>query len=145
MKVHRIDHIGIVVTDLPAAIEFFLDLGLELTAEWEMEGPLLEAVVALNGARTSCAMLQAPDGGTSLELIKYLTPPAEPGVHQPAPNSLGIGHISIAVEDLEGIVAKLKARGTEPFSEIQNYEDVYKLLYVRGPEGIILELAEEIG
>ena len=89
-------------------------------------------------------MLGTPDGQTRIELAKFYTPLDEKGIQQSFANTLGIRHITFAVEDIEALVAKLKKRGTEIFSEIQNYENIYKLCYVRGPEGIILELAEQI-
>ncbi|OZB95440.1 VOC family protein [Paenibacillus sp. XY044] len=144
MKFNRIDHVGINVNDLPAAKAFFLDFGLEVKGEWEMEGELLEQVVGLNGAKTACVALGMPDGDTWIELVKYYSPSDEQDVRKSFANTLGIRHIAIAVEDVEAIVAKLKAKGTEIFSEIQQYENIYKLCYVRGPEGIILELAEKL-
>jgi catechol 2,3-dioxygenase-like lactoylglutathione lyase family enzyme len=144
MKIHRIDHVGIVVKDLPAAVAFFLAIGLEIQGEAEMEGELLDRIVALNDVKTELVMMQAPDGQATLELVKFNIPSDEKDIQQPFANTLGIRHICFAVEDIEAIVAKLKKKGTEIFSEIQNYENMYKLCYIRGPEGIILELAEEI-
>ncbi|WGG44620.1 VOC family protein [Rossellomorea sp. DA94] len=144
MKINRMDHISINVNDLSKAKEFFVDLGLEVKAEWEMDGELLDTVVGMKGVKTSCVGMGLPDGLTWLELVKYLTPSDEKGIQQTFPNTLGIRHICFAVEDLETMVAHLKRKGTETFSEIQQYEERYRLCYVRGPEGIILELAEEI-
>jgi len=144
MKIHRLDHVGVIVNDLPAAKEFFLDLGLEVLWEGELEGVWLDQIVGLNGVKTAYVMLRTPDGQANLELVKYYSPSDERGIQQHFANTLGIGHIAFAVEDIEAIVAKLKKKGVEIFSEIQNYEDIYKLCYIRGPEGIILELAEQI-
>ena len=144
MKIHKIDHIGIIVQDLAAAKDFFLDLGLEVQGEAELEGELLERVTALKDAKTEIVMMRTPDGETSLELATVLAPLDKKGVQYPAANSLGIRHIAFVVEDIEAIVAKLKKKGVEVFSEIQNYQNTYKLCYFRGPEGIILELAERI-
>lgn len=144
MKIHRIDHVGVVVEDLSAAKAFFLDLGLEMVGEGELEGSLLNQVVGLDDVKTAIVMLSTPDGQTNLELCKFYRPADEKGIQQCFANTLGIRHITFAVEDIEAIVAKLKKNGVEIFSEIQNYEDIYKLCYVRGPEGIILELAERI-
>ncbi len=152
MKVHRIDHVGINVNDLPAAKAFFLNLGLELQGEGSLEGAWLDRIVGLNDVKTSYAFFRVPDGQTgqtsqaNIELIKYHTPSDENGIQQPLANAntLGIRHIAFAVEDIEAVIARLKERGTETFSEIQDYEGMYKLCYVRGPEGIILELAEKI-
>jgi len=144
MKIHRIDHVGVVVNDLAAAKAFFLDLGLEVHGEAELEGPFLDQVVGLQDVKTAMVWMRAPDGQAYLELIKYYTPSDEQGIEYSYANTLGIRHIAFAVEDLAAIVAKLKENGTAIFSEIQYYENSYKLCYVRGPEGIILELAEQI-
>ncbi|MCO0596929.1 VOC family protein [Peribacillus butanolivorans] len=144
MKIQRIDHVGVIVNDLSAAKEFFLDFGLEVKGEWEMEGELMGYAVGLNNVKVACVGLGMPDGQTWIELIKFYTPSDEKDIQQTFANTLGIRHIAFTVEDIEAVVAKLKKKGTEIFSEIQQYEESYKLCYVRGPEGIILELAEEI-
>lgn len=145
MKINRIDHVSINVNDLSEAKAFFLDLGLEVQAEWELDGEQLDRIVGLEGVKTACVGLGMPDGQTWIELVKFYTPSDESDFQQPLANTLGIRHICFAVEDIEAIVAKLKEKGMEIFSEIQQYEESYKLCYVRGPEGIILELAEKIG
>ncbi|WP_147535719.1 VOC family protein [Bacillus marasmi] len=145
MKINRIDHVSINVNDLSEAKAFFLDLGLEVKAEWELDGEQLDRIVGLKGVKTACVGLGMPDDRTWIELVKYITPADEGGIQQPFANTLGISHICFAVEDIEAIIAKLKHRGTEIFSEIEQYGESYKLCYVRGPEGIILELAEKIG
>jgi catechol 2,3-dioxygenase-like lactoylglutathione lyase family enzyme len=143
MKVRRIDHVGIIVNDLAAATEFFVAFGLVAHGKAEMEGALLERLLGLDEAQTSFVMLGPPDGGTTIELITFHRPP-----NAQAPQQLvytqGIRHIAFLVEDIEATVVKLQALGAEPFSEVLRYEDSYKLCYVRGPEGIILDLAEEI-
>ncbi|UPW85041.1 VOC family protein [Lysinibacillus sp. Ag94] len=144
MKIKRIDHVGVIVNDLAAAKEFFLDFGLEVKGEWEMEGELMGYAVGLNDAKVACVGLGTTDGQTWIELIKFYTPSDEKDIQQPFANTLGLRHIAFTVEDIEAVVAKLKKKGTDIFSEIQQYEESYKLCYVRGPEGIILELAEEI-
>ena len=144
MKIHRIDHVSVIVNDLPAAKAFFVDLGLEVMGEGELEGEWLGKIVGLAGVKTALVMLRMPDGQANLELVKFYSPQDEKGIQQSFANTLGIRHIAFAVEDIEAIVANLKKKGVELFSEIQRYEDSYKLCYVRGPEGIILELAEEI-
>ncbi|MBB3128210.1 catechol 2,3-dioxygenase-like lactoylglutathione lyase family enzyme [Paenibacillus rhizosphaerae] len=144
MKVQKIDHVGINVNDLSAAKAFFLDIGFEVRAEWEMEGELLDRVVGLRGAKTACIALGASDSQAWIELVKYDHPSDENEIQQTHANTPGIRHIAIEVEDIEAIVAKLKQKGMETFSEIQQYEQSYKLCYVRGPEGIILELAEKV-
>ncbi|KGR79089.1 VOC family protein [Ureibacillus manganicus] len=144
MKINRIDHVSINVNNLSEAKAFFIDLGLEVKGEWEMEGDLMGYAVGLNGVKVVCVGLGMPDGQTWIELIKFLTPSNEEDIQPSFANTLGIRHIAFAVEDIEAVVAKLKKRGTEIFSKIQQYEENYKLCYVRGPEGIILELAEEL-
>ncbi|MFF2176539.1 VOC family protein [Lysinibacillus sp. NPDC058147] len=144
MKIRRIDHVGVIVNDLSAAKEFFLDFGLEVKGEWEMEGDLMGYAVGLEDVKVACVGLGTTDGPTWIELIKFYTPSDEKDDQKPFANTLGIRHIAFTVEDIEAVVAKLKKKDTEIFSEIQQYEESYKLCYVRGPEGIILELAEEI-
>jgi catechol 2,3-dioxygenase-like lactoylglutathione lyase family enzyme len=144
MKIHRIDHVGVIVNDLPAAKAFFLDFGLEVQGEGELQGEWLDQIVGLKHVKTAYVFLRMPDGGANIELIKFYTPPDENGIQQAFANTLGIRHIAFVVEDIEAVVAKLKKKSAEIFSEVQHYEDSYKLCYVRGPEGIILELAEQI-
>jgi catechol 2,3-dioxygenase-like lactoylglutathione lyase family enzyme len=145
MKVLRIDHVGIVVNDLPAAKAFFLDLGLELMGEAKLEGGLVERVTGLQDVKSEIVMLRTSDGGTNIELSKFHSPTNEYSVQPSLANAPGIRHITFVVEDVEAVVAKLKKNGAELVGEIQTYENTYKLCYVRGPEGIILELAEELG
>jgi len=144
MKINRIDHVSINVKNLAEAKAFFLDLGLVVKAEWELDGEQLDRIVGLNDVKTACVGLGMPDGEAWIELVKFDKPSDEKGIQQAFANTLGIRHICFAVEDIDAIVAKLKKKGTETFSEIQQYEGNYKLCYVRGPEGIILELAEKI-
>src|SRR4051812_31656775 len=144
MKIHRIDHVSINVNDFAAAKAFFLDFGLELQGEDELEGEWLGQLLGLSGVKTAVAFFKTPDGGASIELVKYYSPSDEKGIQPSFANTLGIRHIAFVVEDIEAMVAKLKKRGTEVFGEIYNYENTYKLCYVRGPEGIILELAEQV-
>jgi catechol 2,3-dioxygenase-like lactoylglutathione lyase family enzyme len=145
MKIQRMDHVGVVVEDLAAAIEFFVELGLELQGEGTVEGDWVDRVVGLEGVHVDIAFVQTPDGHGRLELIKFHAPPVEGGNgHAPA-NTLGIRHLTFAVEDIDAVVAGLRARGAELVGEVERYEDLYRLCYVRGPEGIIIELAEKIG
>ena len=145
MKVRRMDHVGIIVDDLAAAKAFFLELGLEVLGEAEVEGEVVDRVTALHGVRSNIVMMGTGDGGTNIELAKFHTHPDGNGIQRPAANTLGIRHVTFQVEGIEEIVAKLEKKGGELFGPIQNYQGVYKLCYLRGPEGIILELAEEIG
>jgi catechol 2,3-dioxygenase-like lactoylglutathione lyase family enzyme len=145
MKIQRMEHVGIVVDDLAAATEFFVELGLELQGEGLVEGRWVDRVVGLEGVRAEIAVVQTPDGHGRLELTKFHTPPDQ-GDNRPAqPNAPGIRHVAFAVEDIDAVVAGLRARGAELVGELVRYEDSYRLCYVRGPEGIIIELAEQIG
>ena len=144
MKIHRIDHVGIVVNDLSAAKVFFLDFGLQIQGEAEVEGEWVERIIGLNDVKNDIVMLQTPDGKRAIELIKFHKPSDENGIQPASANTLGIRHVAFGVEDIESIVAKLKKKGTALFGEIVNYQNLYKLCYVRGPEGIIIELAEKI-
>ncbi|RCW73088.1 VOC family protein [Saliterribacillus persicus] len=144
MKIQRIDHVGIIVNDLPAAKDFFLDFGLELMGEAEVEGEWVERIIGLEDVKEDVVMLRTPDGEATIELVKFHTPSDENGIQHPLANTLGIRHIAFAVEGMEAIVAKMKKKGAELIGEIQNYKNTYKLCYCRGPEGIILELAEKI-
>ena len=139
------DHVGIVVDDLPAATEFFVELGLELQGEAAVEGRWVDRVVGLDGVRAEIAMLQTPDGHGRVELAKFHSPSAQGGDRQAPANAPGIRHVTFAVEDIDAVVAGLRARGAELVGELERYEDSYRLCYVRGPEGIIVELAERIG
>jgi catechol 2,3-dioxygenase-like lactoylglutathione lyase family enzyme len=142
--IQRMDHVGIVVDDLAAAVQFFVELGLELEGEGSVEGPWVDSIIALDGVRSDIAMLRAPDGSTRVELSTFRSPPSQDGDgHAPA-NARGIRHIAFLVDDVDAVVARLQARGTELVGELVRYEDIYRLCYVRGPEGIIVELAEQI-
>ncbi len=139
------EHVGIVVDDLVAATEFFVELGLVLQGEWSVEGRWVDRIVGLEGVRTDFAMMQTPDGNGRLELVKFHSPSSPDGDgHAPA-NAPGIRHVTFAVEDIDDVVARLQARGAELVGELERYEDIYRLCYIRGPEGIIIELAERIG
>ncbi len=144
MSVHRIDHVGIIVNDLPAAKAFFLELGLEMEGEGKVEGELVERVTGLRNAKAEIVMLRTPDGETNIELSKFHSPTDENGIQRSLANTLGIRHITFVVDDVEAMVAKLQKDGAELVGEIQTYENEYKLCYIRGPEGIILELAEQL-
>jgi catechol 2,3-dioxygenase-like lactoylglutathione lyase family enzyme len=144
MKMQRIDHVGVIVDNLPAAKAFFLDFGLDVQWEGELEGAWLDRIVGLNGVRTEAVMVALPDGQANLELIKFHTPSDDQGIPPQPANTLGIRHIAFVVDDIEAIVSSLKRKGMETVGVIQNYENAYKLCFVRGPEGIILELAEQI-
>jgi catechol 2,3-dioxygenase-like lactoylglutathione lyase family enzyme len=144
MGIQRMEHVGIVVEDLAGAIEFFVDLGFDLLGEGTVEGEWVDRIVGLEGVRVENAMVEAPGGGR-LELIKFNSPPVETSDRDAPANSLGIRHIAFAVEDIDAVVAGLRERGAELVGEVVQYENSYRLCYVRGPEGIIVELAEKLG
>jgi catechol 2,3-dioxygenase-like lactoylglutathione lyase family enzyme len=145
MTIRRMEHVGIVVDDLAAATAFFVELGLGLQGEGPVEGGWVDRVVGLEGVRAEIAMLQTPDGHGRLELTKFHAPPGGGGDRQAAANTPGIRHLAFAVDDIDAVVDRLRARGAELVGEVERYEDRYRLCYVRGPEGIIVELAEELG
>ena len=145
MMIQRMDHVGIVVDDLAAATAFFIELGLELQGEATVEGGLVDRVVGLEGVRADIAMLETPDGHGRLELTKFHAPSGRGGDgHAPA-NTPGIRHLAFIVDDVDAVLARLRAHGAELVGEVERYEDRYRLCYVRGPEGIIVEFAERIG
>jgi catechol 2,3-dioxygenase-like lactoylglutathione lyase family enzyme len=145
MTIQRMDHVGIVFDDIVAATEFFVELGLKLEGEGQVEGGWVDRVVGLEGVRAELAMMETPDGHGRLELIKFHAPPGPGGDRHAPANTPGIRHLTFAVDDIDAIVAGLRARGAELVGEVENYEGIYRLCYVRGPEGIIVELAEQIG
>ncbi len=140
----RMDNVGIVLDDLKAAIAFFVELGLELEGEMTVEGSWVDRVVGLDGVRNDIAMLRTPDGHGRLELIKFHAPSATTAEPNAPVNTLGIRRIMFAVDDIEDVLARLQAHGGELVGEVVQYEDKYLLCYVRGPEGIIVALAEQI-
>ena len=139
------EHVGIVVDDLAAAIDFFVELGLEPRGEASVEGDWVDRVIGLDGVQAEIAMLQAPDGHGRIELAKFRAPAGQGGGENPPANALGIRHVSFLVDDIEDVVARLQTRGAELVGDLEQYKDIYRLCYVRGPAGIIVELAEEIG
>jgi catechol 2,3-dioxygenase-like lactoylglutathione lyase family enzyme len=146
MTIQRMEHVGIVVEDLVAATAFFVELGLELRGEGPVEGGWVDRVVGLEGVRVEIAMMETPDGHGRLELAKFHAPSGRGGGDRDAPaNTPGIRHVAFVVDDIDAVVASLRAWGAELVGEIERYEDSYRLCYVRGPEGIIVELAERIG
>jgi catechol 2,3-dioxygenase-like lactoylglutathione lyase family enzyme len=144
MTVLRIDNVGIVVDNLKAAIAFFVELGLELEGETTVEGPWVDRTVGLHGVRSDIAMLRTPDGHGRLELSKFHTPPATTSEPNAPVNRLGMGRIMFAVDDIEGVLARLQSRGAGLIGEVTEYEGKYRLCYVRGPEGIMIALAEQL-
>jgi catechol 2,3-dioxygenase-like lactoylglutathione lyase family enzyme len=139
------DHVGVVVDDLDAAIEFFLELGMELENRMAVADPWVDRVVGLDDVQVEIAMVKTPDGHSKLELTKFLNPPALGAAPEPAPpNTLGLRRIMFAVGDIDDVVTRLQARGGALLGEVAQYEDVYRLCYLRGPDGIIVALAEQL-
>lgn len=145
MTIKRMDHVGVVVDDLAAAIGFFVDLGLELEGEASVEGSWVDRIVGLDGVRADIAFVRTPDGHSRLELTKFHTPAATSAEPNAPANAPGIRHLTFAVEDIEDVLARLRPHGAQLVGELEQYEDSYRLCYVRGPEGIIIELAEQLG
>ena len=145
MTIQRMDNVLIVVDDLEAAKAFFAELGMELEGEATNEGPSVDQVVGLNDVRSDIAMMRTPDGHGRVELAKFHTPRAVRAVPADAPaNALGIRRIMFAVDDVDDVVARLRRHGAELVGEIAQYEDSYRLCFLRGPEGIIIGLAEQL-
>jgi catechol 2,3-dioxygenase-like lactoylglutathione lyase family enzyme len=145
VTLRRMDNVGIVVESLDAAVSFFADLGLELEGRATIEGDWAERVTGLRDMRIEIAMMRTPDRHSRLELSRFLTPPVVAD-HRNAPvNALGYLRIMFAVEDLEETLARLRPHGAELVGEVAQYEDAYRLCYVRGPEGILIGLAEQLG
>jgi catechol 2,3-dioxygenase-like lactoylglutathione lyase family enzyme len=145
MTVKRMDNVGIVVEDLDAAIEFFTELGLELEGRAPIEGAWAEGVTGLRGMRVQIAMMRTPDGHGRLEISRFLAPPVVAD-HRRAPvNALGYLRVMFTVEDIDDTLRRLRERGAELVGELVQYENSYRLCYIRGPEGILIGLAQELG
>jgi catechol 2,3-dioxygenase-like lactoylglutathione lyase family enzyme len=146
MTLQRMDNVLIVVEDLEAAKAFFAELGMELEGETQVEGPSVDRTVGLEGVRADITMMRTPDGHGRVELTRFHTPPAVRAEPERAPaNTLGIRRIMFTVEDIDDVVARLRRRGGELVGDIAQYEDSYRLCFLRGPEGIIIGLAEQLG
>jgi catechol 2,3-dioxygenase-like lactoylglutathione lyase family enzyme len=147
MALQRMDNVLIVVEDLDAARAFFVELGMELEGETTVEGPWAGQVVGLDDVRADIVMLRTPDGHGRVELSRFHNPPAVRAEPEDAPsNALGIRRIMFAVEDIDDVVDRLCSRhGAELVGEIAQYEDLYRLCFLRGPEGIVLGLAQQLG
>jgi catechol 2,3-dioxygenase-like lactoylglutathione lyase family enzyme len=146
MTLLRMDNILIVVEDIEAAKAFFTELGMELEGETVVEGPAVDSTVGLSDVRADIAMMRAPDGHGRVELTRFHRPPAVRAEPENAPaNALGLRRIMFAVEDIDDVVTRLRGHGAELVGELAQYEDVYRLCFLRGPEGIIIGLAEQLG
>jgi catechol 2,3-dioxygenase-like lactoylglutathione lyase family enzyme len=145
MTIQGMDHVSVVVDDLEAAIAFFVELGMELEGQAPIEGRSVDRVNALDGVRVDIAMMRTPDGHGRLELTKFHAPTAVSAEPENAPpNTLGLRSVMFAVDDVDATVARLRAHGAELVGEVAQYQDSYRLCYVRGPAGIIVALAEQL-
>lgn len=144
VSIQRMDHVSIVVDDLAAAAAFFTALGMEVEGSAPIEGPWVDAVVGIDGIRVEITMMRTPDGLGKVELTKFHTPAAISHGDQTSPNALGIRSIMFAVDDIDATIASLRGHGADLVGEVANYQDIYRLCYVRGPEGVIVALAEEL-
>lgn len=140
----RFDHVGVTVADLDRAIEFFTRLGLELEGRMPIEGEFLDTVIGMRGARTEIAMLRPPGGGTALELSSFVRPDHEPGSPHAMANELGLRNVCFEVGDLQRVLDELATDGYGLVGDVGQFEDVWRMAYVRGPEGIIVSLAERV-
>lgn len=140
------DNVAIVVDDLDAAVAFFTELGMELDAKAHIEGRWADRTVGFDGVQSDIAMLRTPDGHSKLELTKYHSPTAvAAGTQNPPPNTLGLHRVMFAVDDIDDTVRRLQAHGAELLGDVAQYESIFRLCYLRGPAGIIVALAEQIG
>ncbi len=145
-RIRRFDHVGLTVSDLDAATEFFVGLGLEVEgARMLVEGEFLDTVIGIPGSRTEVVMLRTPDGGTRLELSSFIRPDHQPGSPAAMATELGLRNIAFEVDDLQAVVDRLAADGYGLVGGIGRYEHIWRMAYVRGPDGIIVSLAENIG
>jgi catechol 2,3-dioxygenase-like lactoylglutathione lyase family enzyme len=144
MAIQRMDNIGVVVDDLEAATAFFVELGLELEGKATVEGPPVDLLTGLDGVRSDIVMMRMPDDHCRIELTKFHTPAAVRAEPNAPANALGIRRVMFAVEDIDEVVARLRAHGAELVGEVVRYGDSYRLGYVRGPEGILIALAEQL-
>jgi catechol 2,3-dioxygenase-like lactoylglutathione lyase family enzyme len=145
MTIKRMDHVSVVVADLPAAIGFFTILGMTLEGQAPVAGATVDRLCGLQGVQADIAMMRTPDGHSRIELTKFRSPDlveTEPAI--PPPNTLGLRQIMFAVHDIDDTASRLRAHGAEPVGETVQYEDKYRLCYIRGPAGIIVALAQEL-
>jgi catechol 2,3-dioxygenase-like lactoylglutathione lyase family enzyme len=146
MTIQRMDNVAIVVADLDAAVAFFTELGMELDGRALTEGACADQTVGLDGVRTEIAMMRTPDGHGKLELTQYYSPAAVGAVPpDPPPNTLGLHRVMFAVDDIHATIARLRGHGAELLGRVARYENSFLLCYLRGPAGIIVALAEQIG
>ncbi|MGW5560108.1 VOC family protein [Micromonospora sp. NPDC003944] len=145
MAIQRMDNVLIVVDDLDAVIAFFVELGMQVEGRGPVEGRWVERVIGLDDVRQEVAMLRTPDGQGKVELAMFHSPAAVSATPRDTPaNTLGIRRIMFAVDDIDDVIARLRGHGAELVGEVERYEDIFRLCYVRGPEGIIVGLAEQL-
>jgi catechol 2,3-dioxygenase-like lactoylglutathione lyase family enzyme len=146
VTIQRMDNVAVVVDDLDAAVAFFTELGMELEGKGQVEGRWADRIVGLDGVRSDIVMMRTPDGHSKLELTRYEHPAASrPEPENPPPNTLGLHRVMFAVDDIDDTVTRLRAHGAELLGEVAQYESMFRLCYLRGPAGIIVALAEQIG
>jgi catechol 2,3-dioxygenase-like lactoylglutathione lyase family enzyme len=146
VAIQRMDNVAIVVDDLDAAIAFFTELGMDVEGRADIEGIWADQTVGLDGIRCEIAMMRTPDGHSRLELSRYRSPEAsEMSPRNPPHNIIGMHRVMFAVDDIDDTIARLRPHGAELLGEVANYENVYRLCYLRGPAGIIVGLAEQVG
>ena len=143
--VQRFDHVGITVRDLDAATAFFVGLGFEPEGRMVLEGEFLDTVIGITNARTEIVMLRSPEGGTGLELSSFIRPDHEPGSPDAMANELGLRSVALVVDDLQATVGRVAGDGYSVVGGVGEYEGMWRMAYVRGPEGIIVALAQRIG
>ncbi len=143
-RIRRFDHVGITVADLDTVTAFFVGLGLEVEGRMFMEGEFVDIVIGIPNSRSEIVTLRASDGGTALELSSFIRPNHEPGSPHAMSNELGLRNVCFEVDNLQGVVDRLAADGYDLVGGIGQYEDIWRMAYVRGPEGIIVALAQRI-
>ena len=144
MTIYRMDHAGVVVEDLAAAVAFFVELGLELEGEAAVEGEWVDQLVGLDGVRADMAVVRTPDGHGRVELSTFHTPVATSTAPWAPMNTPGIPRLTFVVDVVDDVVDRLRTHGAEPVGEVAQYGDIYRYCYVRGPDGIIIRLVEEL-
>lgn len=144
MTIQSMHHVGITVTDLAAAVAFFEELGMELEGKAHMEGAFVDGVIGLEGSRSEIAMLQTPGGRYKIEFSQFQAPRSIDGSSHGPIHALGLRHIAFVVDDLDDTLARLEPHGAELVGTVETYQDVVRACYVRGPEGIIVELSESL-
>jgi catechol 2,3-dioxygenase-like lactoylglutathione lyase family enzyme len=144
MAIRQIHHVGIIVDDLRAATDYFVELGMQVEGEWAIEGDFVDRVVGIDGVYSNCVMLRTPDGSSRIELSKFDRPETPGDRGSTAAHALGIRHLCFNVDDVEDTLERLRPHGAELIGSLENYEDTYLTCYTRGPAGIIVELAQDL-